>query len=63
MSIRIEQVRNALQHFDFSKLFIEELGWDHHSGSLDVQLDGLMYQLRAIAHKRGMAGLPVPHAS
>lgn len=55
MSIRIDQVRSALQHFDFSELFIEELGWDHHSGSLDVQLDGLAYQLRAIAHKRGMA--------
>ena len=55
MSIRIDQVRNALQHFDFKTLFVEELGWDHHSGPLDVQLDGLTYQLRAIAHKRGMA--------
>lgn len=55
MSIRIDQVRNALQNFDFKTLFVEELGWDHHSGSLDIQMDGLTYQLRAIAHKQGMA--------
>jgi hypothetical protein len=55
VSIQIDSARNALQRFDFKTLFVEELGWDHHSGSLDVQLDGLTYQLKAIAHKRGMA--------
>jgi len=63
VTIQIDQVRNALQHFDFKTLFVEDLGWDHHSGVLDVQLDGVEYQLRGIAHKRGMAVYlcPTPH--
>jgi len=55
VSIRIDQMRSALQHFDFKDLFVEELGWDHHSGLLDVHVNGVTYRLKGIAQKRGMA--------
>ena len=36
------------------KLFIEELGWDHHSAQLTVEVDGHTYTLSAMAEKRGV---------
>jgi hypothetical protein len=43
-----------LQAFDFKKLFIQELGWDKHSISLPVAVDGRTFILQAVAEKRGM---------
>ncbi len=43
-----------LQSFDFRTLFIDELGWDHHKASLEIQFAGQSHTLQAVAQKRGM---------
>ncbi|OQW98165.1 MAG: hypothetical protein BWK74_05260 [Desulfobacteraceae bacterium A6] len=55
MKIDAAAVRKCLKSFDFSILFCEHLGWDHHDARLDIILDGRTIQLRAFAQKRGMA--------
>jgi len=54
MQLNRQQIRRRLQAFDFTPLFIEELGWDHHRGTLQVHVEGETYPLEAIAQKRGM---------
>ena len=54
MSLNFERTRALLQSLDFKALFIEELGWDRYTTTLDVSIDGQNYALRAIAEKRGM---------
>ena len=54
MPIDITQIKQCIRQFDFERLFIEELGWDHHKSSLDIIVDDVTFQLSAIAHKRGM---------
>ncbi len=49
------RIRQCLRDFDFKRLFIEELGWDSHSATLDVPLDKYHFELTAVAQKRGMA--------
>jgi hypothetical protein len=48
------RIREHLKAFDFSKLFIEELGWDRHASRLEVPVDGQVFTLTAVAQKRGM---------
>ncbi|MDP2607172.1 MAG: SAM-dependent methyltransferase, partial [Deltaproteobacteria bacterium] len=48
------RIREPLRAFDFSKLFIEELGWDRHTSQLEVPVDGQVFALNAVAQKRGM---------
>ncbi len=48
------KARQCLKEFDLRTLFIEEMGWDHHVSSLEVFVDGLTYNLSAVAQKRGM---------
>jgi hypothetical protein len=52
--MNIERIRTLLTQGNFKQLFIEELGWDRHDGTLDVTIDGRTYTLRAIAQKRGV---------
>lgn len=54
MPIDITQIKQCIRQFDFKRLFIEELGWDHHEGGLDITVDEVAFTLSAIAHKRGM---------
>ncbi|MCX5638720.1 MAG: SAM-dependent methyltransferase, partial [Planctomycetota bacterium] len=54
MAFDINRVRKHLKDFDFTNLFIEELGWDRHQGRLNVQIGDRVITLWAIAHKRGM---------
>jgi len=54
MQLNRKQIRRHLQAFDFTPLFIEELGWDHHRGTLQVHVEGEIYPLETIAQKRGM---------
>ncbi|MEQ8170516.1 MAG: DNA methyltransferase, partial [Candidatus Eremiobacterota bacterium] len=56
MSVLIDKARcqKYLKDFDLKKLFIQELGWDHHSASLEIPLNNHFYNLSAIAQKRGM---------
>ena len=52
MTLSVARVRHYLQQWELEKLFIEELGWDRHSGQVAVQADGQTYTLRAFAEKR-----------
>ena len=55
MTFRSEQVRQAVQDFDFQRLFIEELGWDSPPWwSVPVDVDGRPYRLDPVAEKAGM---------
>jgi methylase of polypeptide subunit release factors len=48
------RLRRCVKDFDFENLFIEELGWDHHTQSLDVTIDDQTFMLSAVAQKRGV---------
>lgn len=60
MAIDSSRVRKHLKAFDFKTLFIEELGWDHHSSTLDISIDDRHFTLSAIAHKRGFVAFVCP---
>ena len=62
MTFRAGQVRQAIQDFDFSRLFVEELGWDHPPASQSVEVDDRSYELQAVADKSGMVAY-VHHAA
>ena len=49
-----DQVRHLLKTFNFKSLFIEQLGWDHHSDTIETVVNGQAYKLAAIAQKRGV---------
>ena len=53
MLLDTKRVRQLLRDFDFSKLFIEELGWDRYAGRVDVMVDSRAFPLAAVAEKRG----------
>ncbi len=48
------RVRQHLRDFALTNLFIQELGWDHHTSRLEISVDGKAFELNAIAQKRGM---------
>ena len=54
MQLHHQRVRRYLKSFEFVSLFIEELGWDHQRGTLEILIDGQLHALQAIAQKRGM---------
>ncbi len=47
--------RELLRQFDFKALFLNELGWDDHDGSLPLKVGEDTVTLTAVAEKRGMA--------
>ncbi len=54
MNVSPDTVRRRLRDFDLAGLFVEELGWDRHSGQLPVTVEGRTYLLRGLAQKRGV---------
>ena len=54
MQINRDRIRQLLRDFELEMLFIEELGWDRHTQSINITIDEIEYLLTAIAHKRGM---------
>ena len=54
MAFRSEQVRQAIQDFDFQRLFIEELGWDLPPGNQSAEVGDHAYELDAVAEKSGL---------
>ena len=54
MPLDVNRTRQYLKDFNFKSLFVEELGWDHHTSHLEVSVDGQSYLLTSIAQKRGM---------
>lgn len=43
-----------LETFSFEPLFIEQLGWDRHGGTIFVTVDGTNWTLNGVAQKRGV---------
>ena len=58
--LNLRETRQYLKESEFETLFIEELGWDHHTQTLPVTVDETEYQLTAIAEKRGMVVFECP---
>ncbi|MGQ9684187.1 MAG: Eco57I restriction-modification methylase domain-containing protein, partial [Anaerolineae bacterium] len=56
------RARELLQACDLRRLFVDELGWDHHDAPLQVTVRDATYCLQGIAHKRGLVAYhcPVP---
>ena len=55
MAFNTEQVRQAIQNFDFDRLFLEELGWDNPPGwTVPIEVDDRVYELLPVAEKAGM---------
>ena len=57
MTLDFARTRRYLKAFDLENLFIEELGWDRYTSSLEVEIDGERFELQAVAHKRGVLAL------
>ena len=53
MPVNLAAMRQPLRGFDFRKLFVEELGWDHHTARLEILADGQCFRLAGVAEKRG----------
>ncbi len=50
-----QQIQRHIQDFNFRKLFVNELGWDHlNEPPLTVLCDGQAYVLRSLVEKRGV---------
>ncbi len=54
MTLSVSRIQHYLKNFKLEKLFIEELGWDHHSGKLLIEINETSYTLSAVAEKRGV---------
>ena len=56
MPVSIEELRPHLQAFDFPRLFVEGLGWDHYvTEPFVVRVNERDYTLNPIAEKAGFA--------
>ena len=56
MPVSIEELRPHLQVFDFPRLFVEGLGWDHYQAEpLALPIDGHEYALKPVAEKADFA--------
>ena len=56
MPVSIEELRPHLQAFDFPRLFVEGLGWDHYQAEpLALLIDGHEYALKPVAKKADFA--------
>ena len=56
MPVSTEELRPHLQAFDFPRLFVEGLGWDHYQSSpLIIEIDEVTCTLQAVAEKAGFA--------
>lgn len=60
MTMNTTRAREQLTKGDLRALFIEELGWDRHTATLKVTLDGSTLDLHAVAQKRGMVAYQCP---
>ena len=63
MTLNTTRARKQLAKGDLRALFIEELGWDRHTATLPVTVEGTTLELHALAHKRGMLAYQCPTPS
>jgi hypothetical protein len=57
VAIDRERARQYLKSFDFRSLFLDQLGWDKHAGSLEKVVDSRAYRFQAVSEKRGVVAL------
>lgn len=57
MAIDRERARQCLRSFDFRRLFLDQIGWDKHTGILEKTVDGRAYRFQAVSEKRGVVVL------
>ena len=62
MTLNTTRARKQLAKGDLRALFIEELGWDRHTATLRITVEGRTLELHAMAQKRGMLAYQCPHA-
>ena len=56
MRVEIQELRPSLQAFDFPRLFVEGLGWDHYQAEpITLPVDGREYVLKPVAEKADFA--------
>ena len=56
MPVSIERLRPHLQTFDFTRLFVEGLGWNYYQAEpVAVSVNGREYSLKPVAEKSGFA--------
>ena len=56
MPVSIERLRPHLQAFDFTRLFVEGLGWNYYQAEpVAVPVNGREYSLQPVAEKSGFA--------
>ncbi len=60
MQINLHETRQYLKEFKFEDLFIDELGWDNHTDTLNIPIDETVYVLTAIVQKCGMVVYECP---
>ncbi|MCC6393469.1 MAG: Eco57I restriction-modification methylase domain-containing protein [Bryobacterales bacterium] len=57
MAIDRGRARQCLKSFDFRRLFLDQLGWDKHTGLLEKTVDGRIHRFQAVSEKRGVVVL------
>ena len=60
MTLNTTRARKQLAKGDLRALFIEELGWDRHTATLQVTVESTTLELHALAQKRGMLAYQCP---
>ncbi|MFQ5472316.1 MAG: sigma-70 family RNA polymerase sigma factor [Dehalococcoidia bacterium] len=50
----MDAIAQCIRDHDLRRLFIEELGWDHAPGALDVHVNGSVLRAERVAYKRGV---------
>jgi hypothetical protein len=54
MTFSTSRAQHYLRTGEIVNLFVDELGWDRHTATLEASIGGQRYVLRAVAQKRGM---------
>ena len=58
--LNVRETRKYLKVFDFELLFVDQLGWDRYTDTLNIPIDETDYQLTTIAEKRGLVVFECP---
>jgi hypothetical protein len=54
VSIDVPKAHDLLRKFDFRSLFIDELGWDRYSRTIEADIENHVFSIKAFAEKRGV---------
>jgi hypothetical protein len=57
MLLNRTRLQRYLRSFDFTALFVEELGWDRATATDEISIEDRRFELRAVAEKHGVIAL------